>query len=265
LDITQYTNISFVSGTANTFSYSIPILNFDSSGPPNCIPVPLNNVTLLYAAQEWLGGRLGFSVLAPLSTGAPLNQLRVVGTFVTGACTTGARVQWFELEWNNITALFNLRQQGVSPISILNTGALLWMPSIVQDKYGNTLLSFSNSSVGSPSFIYPSLGSFARTADDTLGTMRYTLGGLVWATGSFPSPSISSNWGYSQVSVADHAQPVGRTFYSIGSFSPGTANSWRGQIAGIRMAGEIVERVYFGLDNCGQTATCTITILVGNS
>ncbi len=264
LDIVQYTNVSFLSGTADAYSYSIPLQNFDTSGPPNCIPVPITNVTL-YAAQEWLGGRLGFSVLAPLSTGAPLNQLRVVGAFVTGACTTGAQIQWFELAWNNITALFNLRQQGLSPGAILSTGAQLWLPSIVQDKYGNMLLSYSNSSAGHPNPIYPSLGSFGRTADDPLNTMRYNLGSLTWATGAFPSPSILSNWGYSQVSAADHAQPVGRTFYSIGAFSPGTSDAWRGQIAGIRMAGEIIERVYSALDNCGQTASCTITILVGNS
>ena len=46
LDVIMYENISFVHGNATGRSYSIPLTNFDSSGPSFCIPVPGVNTTL---------------------------------------------------------------------------------------------------------------------------------------------------------------------------------------------------------------------------
>jgi hypothetical protein len=151
LDVIMYENINFVHGNATGRSYSIPLTNFDSSGPSFCIPVPGTNTTL-YAGQEWLGGRLTFN---PLSV-PYLGEFRVVGTFVTEACSAnGARVQWFELQFNNLTFQWEVRQQGVSLAT--PPSQYLWMPAIAQDKYGNIVLVYSNSSTTALGF-YPTLG-----------------------------------------------------------------------------------------------------------
>lgn len=254
LDVIEYDAINFGTGTANASSYSIPILNFDSSGASYCIPVPLSNTTKLYAAQEWLGGRLSFNVLAP----PYVAQYRVVGTFVTQACT-GARVQWFELEFNFATRQWILRQEGLTPIL---PGAYLWMPAIAEDKYGNILLAFSNSSASDLAY-FPSLGAYSRVADDPLNSLRTAAGPFVWAAGSAPGP-LSSAWGYSSVAIADPAPPVGRTFYTMGSYSPPAANVWQGFTAQLVMQGDIVQRNVLGEDYCGQTQTCEFFILDGN-
>lgn len=255
LDIAEYTAIDFNLGMANMSSYSLQITNFDSSGPSFCIPVPqINGTTLLYAGQEWLGGRLSYNALSP----PYLGEFRVVGTFVTTACT-GARVQWFELEFDFGTRQWVLRQQGLTPIL---PGTYLWMPAISQDKYGNILLVFSNSSAADLSY-YPSLGAYSRVADDPLNSLRIASGGFVWAPGSAPGPSLST-WGYSSVLVADPASAVGRTFYAMGSYSPSAANVWQAYTAHIVMQGDIVQRNILGQDYCGQTQTCEFFILDGN-
>lgn len=255
LDIMEYDNINFAAGNATVSSYSLAITNFDSSGPRFCIPVP-DNSTQLYAGQEWLAGRLSFNGLSPPYTG----EFRVVGTFTTQACTN-ARVQWFELTFNNDTSLWQIRQQGVSPAT---PGQFLWMPAITQDRYGNMLLVYSNSSAADLNY-YPSLGAFSRSADDPLNTMRYLDGLLVWGEGGAPGPSATNGtWGIASQALPDIAQTVGRSFYVLGSRSPGnTVNTWQGLAAYIRMQGEIVQRNVMVEDVCGQTATCEFFILDG--
>jgi hypothetical protein len=254
LDVIEYTAINFGAGTANASSYSIPILDFDSSGPSYCIPVPFSNTTKLYAGQEWLGGRLSFNVL-----GLPyVAQYRVVGTFVTQACTQ-ARVQWFELEFNFGTSQWILRQEGLTPVL---PGTFLWMPTITQDKYGNILLAFSNSSSSDLAY-FPSLGAYSRVADDPLNSLRIAAGPFVWAAGSAPGPQ-ASGWGYTGAAIADPAASVGRTFYTMGSYSPPAANVWECFTAHLVMQGDIIQRNVLGEDYCGQTQTCEFFILDGN-
>jgi hypothetical protein len=255
LDILEYSNINFITGNVTLFSYSLEIINFDASGPSNCIAVPNSNITFLYSGKEWLGGRLSFNALVD----PYLGQYRVVGTFVTEACI-GGRIQWFELEWSTSTSQWIIRQQSVS----LNTPPeqYLWMPAISQDKYGNMVLIYSNSSL-TPLGFYPSLGAFSRTADDPLNTMRYATGSLVWAQGNSPSP-LTDFWGYTSMIIPDPAQPPGRSFYVIGSYSPGVVNVWQGLAAYIRIKGEIVQRNVLAEDVCGQMQTCEFFILLGN-
>jgi len=258
LDVIQYENISFVHGNATGRSYSIPLTNFDSSGPSFCIPVPGVNTTL-YAGQEWLGGRLTFN---PLS--APyLGEFRVVGTFVTEACSVnGARVQWFELRFNNATTFqWEVRQQGVSLAT--PPTQYLWMPAIAQDKYGNIILVYSNSSTSALGF-YPTLGAFSRVADDPLNFMRYANGALLWAPGQAPGPAWNSGWGYTSLVVADPAMSVGRSFYALGTYAPPTVNVWQGQTGYIQIRGEIIQRDVTGQDQCGQLQQCQFFILDGN-
>jgi len=258
LDVIQYENINFNLGMASASSYSIPLTNFDSSGPSDCIPTPGGGGALLYAGQEWLGGRLSFTALSPPYSG----EYRVVGTFVTEACT-GARVQWFELTFDNVTTnQWIVRQQGVSPFQE-PADQYLWMPAIAQDKYGNMVLTYSNSSTSSLNF-YPSLGAYSRTADDPLNTMRYSTGWLIWAIGQSPSPAASS-WGYTGMVVADPGQPVGRSFVAIGTYSPGTQNTWQGLTGYIRIQGEIIQRNVVAQDVCGQLQTCEFFILDGGT
>jgi hypothetical protein len=258
LDVITYDNIDYVHGNATGRSYSIPLTNFDSSGPSFCIPVPNTNTTL-YAGQEWLGGRLTFN---PLS--APyVGEFRVVGTFVTEACSTnGARIQWFELQFNSATTFqWEVRQQGVSLAT--PPSQYLWMPSIAQDKYGNIVLVYSNSSTTALGF-YPTLGAFSRVADDPLNFMRYSTGALLWAPGQSPGPAFNTGWGYTSVIVADTAMPVGRSFYAMGTYSPATVNAWQGQTAYLQIRGEIIERNIIGQDLCGNLQTCQFFILDGN-
>jgi hypothetical protein len=255
LDVIVYEDLDFINANATASSYSLPVTNFDSGGPRHCIPVP-DNSTQLYAGQEWLSGRLSFNGLSD----PYLGEYRVVGTFTTEACT-GARLQWFELSFNNATRQWQVRQQGVSPAT---PGQYLWVPAITQDKYGNMLLVYSNSSAADLSY-YPSLGAFSRTADDPLGTMRYAQGFLGWAQGSAPGPGATNGtWGVASQAVADPAQSAGRSFYALGSYSPGmTINTWWGRAVFIRMQGEIVRRNVLAEDVCGQTATCEFFILDG--
>jgi hypothetical protein len=255
LDILEYSNINFNTGNATLVSYSLAITNFDASGSSNCIAVPNSNTTFLYSGKEWLGGRLAFNALV----NPYLGEYRVVGTFVTEACI-GGRIQWFELEWSTSSSQWIVRQQGVS----LETPPeqYLWMPAISQDKYGNMVLIYSNSSLTSLGY-YPSLGAFSRSADDPLNIMRYATGSLVWGQGQSPSPLLD-NWGYTSMIIPDPAQPPGRSFYVIGSYSPGTVNVWQGLAAYIRIKGEIVQRNILAEDVCGQVQTCEFFILSGN-
>jgi hypothetical protein len=223
-----------------------------------CIPVPGVNTTL-YAGQEWLGGRLTFNPLA-----SPyLGEYRVVGTFVTEACSAnGARVQWFELRFNNATTFqWEVRQQGVSLAT--PPTQYLWMPAIAQDKYGNIILVYSNSSTSALGF-YPTLGAFSRVADDPLNFMRYATGALLWAPGQAPGPAWNSGWGYTSLVVADPAMSVGRSFYALGTYAPPTVNVWQGQTGYIQIRGEIIQRDITGQDQCGQLQQCQFFILDGN-
>lgn len=251
LDVIVYDDINFGANNASSTAYSIPLTNFDSSGPRFCIPVP-DNSTLLYAGQEWLSSRLSFNGLASPYVG----QYRVVGTFTTQACT-GARLQWFELTFNYIARQWQIRQQGVSPAT---PGLFLWMSAITQDKYGNMLLVYSNSSAANLNY-YPSLGAFSRSADDPLGTMRYAQGALVWSQGEAPAGPVNGTWGVASQAIADPAESVGRTFYALGSRT--RAATWQGVGARIRMQGEIVQRNVIVEDQCGQVATCEFFILDG--
>ena len=255
LDIMEYDDIDFVTGNATVSSYSLELTNFDSGGPIQCIPVP-DNSTHLYAGQEWLSGRLSFNGLSAPYVG----EYRVVGAFTTQACTN-ARLQWFELTLNIATKRWQMRQQSVSPAT---PGLFLWMPAITQDRYGNMLLVYSNSSAADLNY-YPSLGAFSRSADDPINTMRYAQGALVWGIGAGPGPSATNGtWGIASQALADPAQTVGRSFYALGSRSPGTAvDTWQGVTAYIRMQGEIVQRNIVVQDVCGQTATCEFFILDG--
>jgi hypothetical protein len=256
IDLIEYTNINFNLGTANTSSISIPVTsNFDSSGDAFCIPVPGGgNTTLLYAGQRGMSGRVTFNAFSAPYTG----QYRMVGTFTSHACSGNSRVNWFELNWNGLQWV--LRQEGVTPP--LTIGLNAWMPSISEDKYGNILLIYGNTS-STPLGYYPSLGAFSRSADDPLGLMRYATGSLLWGVGTAPSP-IQNAWGYNSVAVTDPAQNVGRSFYALGSYSPGIVNVWQGRAAYIRIKGEIVQRNVLGQDVCGQTQTCEFFILIGN-
>lgn len=257
LDVIEYTNIDFDQGTASESTYSIQLTSFDSSGPSYCIPVPGgSNITLLYAGQEWLGGRLSFRTLSvPYD-----NQYRVVGTFVTEACI-GGRIQWFELEFNFGTSQWIVRQQGVTPEA--PPEQYLWMPAISEDKYGNIVIVFSNSSTTALGY-YPSLGAYTRVADDPLNTLRVAFGPFVWGGGQSPSPA-ERHWGYSSDIVADPAQSVGRSFYAVGSYSPGTVNVWQALTAYLRITGDIIQRQVTGQDLCGQIQSCQFFILDGNS
>lgn len=251
LDVIVYDDINFGASNASSTAYSIPLTNFDSSGARFCIPVP-DNSTLLYAGQEWLSSRLSFNGLAPPYAG----QYRIVGTFTTQACT-GARLQWFELTFNYIARQWQIRQQGVSPAT---PGLFLWMSAITQDKYGNMLLIYSNSSAANLNY-YPSLGAFSRSADDPLGTMRYAQGSLVWSQGEAPAGPVNGTWGVASQAIADPTESVGRTFYALGSRT--RASTWEGVGARIRMQGEIVQRNVIVEDQCGQVATCEFFILDG--
>ena len=257
IDLIEYTNINFNTGTANASSQSMPVTtDFDSSGAAYCIPVPGAplNVTALYAGQRGLSGKVFFNALATPYTG----QYRMVGTFTSAACSGNARIVWFELQWNS--GIWTLRQQGQTPTITIGLNA--WMPSISEDKYGNMLLIYGNTS-STPLGFFPSLGAYSRSADDPLGQMRYATGSLLWGAGQSPAP-LQSAWGYNSVAVTDPAQGVGRSFYTLGSYSPGVVNVWQGRAAYIRIKGEIVQRNVLGQDVCGQTQTCEFFILIGS-
>jgi hypothetical protein len=259
LDVMQY--FLAPNGNLSYTAYSIPINTINMGGVEKCIPVPNSGSTLLYSGLQWMGSA-AFNTINALANPDDDPPYRLYGTFVTNACGgNGGNIFWFELYWNNATSQFAVRQQGVTP---QYPGAYFFLPSIAQDLYGNMVMVFSNSSATTLGY-FPSMSSFSRAADDPLGTMRYALGQLVWAQGSAPGPSpISSDgWGWSQVVVADPTSTTGRQFYAVGSYAPPTANTWEGMVGGIRMTGEIVQRVYEGLDVCGQVKTCTFFINVG--
>lgn len=259
LDILQY----FVapSGNLSYTLYSIPVNTFSMAGVDYCIPVPNSGTVKLYSGIQWMGSA-AFNTINALSNPDDDPPYRLYGTFVSNACSdNGGNIFWFELYWNNGTSQFALRQQGVTP---QYPGAYLFLPSMAQDLYGNMVLIFSNSSATTLGY-YPSLSAFGRVADDPLGTMRYTPNGqLVWAPGFSPGPLAGSGWGWSQIVVADPTSSVGRQFYAVGSYAPLTANTWEGFLSVIRMTGEIIQRVYEGLDVCGQVKLCTFFINVGN-
>lgn len=259
VDILQY----FINtgGNLSYTLYSIPINTINMGGTEYCIPIPNSGTTKLYSGLQWMGSA-AFNTINALANPDLDPPYRLYGAFTTNACgANGGNIFWFELFWNNATSQFAVRQQGVTP---QYPGAYFFLPSIAQDLYGNMVITFSNSSASTLGY-YPSMSAFSRAADDPLGTMRYTLGQLVWAQGSAPGPvqAASSGWGWNQVVVADPTSSVGRQFYAVGSYAPPTANTWEGMIGGIRMTGEIVQRVYEGLDVCGQVKTCTFFINVG--
>lgn len=254
LDILQY----FIAnnGTLTYNYYSLAMNAFDSSGDEYCIPVP-GSTNVLYAGQQWMSSA-SFNTINALANPSE-SPYRLYGAFSSSACNTnGGQLFWFELMWSSNTSTWIVRQQGNTPSF---PGTFLWLPSIAQDLYGNMVMTFSNSSATTLGY-FPSMSAFSRAADDPLGNMRFVLGQLVWAQGGSPGP-IGEGWGWSQKVVADPSSSVGRQFYAIGSYSPTSVNTWEASVGIIRIQGEIIQRIYEGLDVCGQVKHCTFFINVG--
>lgn len=252
IDVVHCTAVDFDGSSATCAGYTVAIAEFNSadtacSASDACIQTP--GSVLLDPLRETLMHRAAFRRIPECN-----DAMRIAATFTTDANGVGnAKVRWLELEYNDTTQLFALRQEGVVNPDLDSR----WMPSITLDAQGNALLIYSVSS-GSTS---PSLRASSRFQDDPLGSMR---GEVEWATGSTwvdPVGPSANRWGDYFAVAADPSNNA--TFFGIGEYA-GASGTWLIRLTRFTLTGNTIHRTWYAEDTCLSNATCVQEIVLGD-
>lgn len=252
VDVVHCITIDFDGASATCNGYTIAIGEFNSasnacSAPDACIETP--GAVFLDPVREVLTHRLVFRNI-PECDGAQ----RLYASFTSDANgIANAKVRWVEFELNDVSGLFELRQEGTINPDLLYR----WMPSITVDRYGNALLLYSVSS----NSVSPSLRASSRLQDDPLGMMRGEIeiaAGMTWQDPTGPG---ANRWGdYFSVSVDPQEDYV---FFSIGQYA-GASGTWLVEVTRFVMRGNTIERTFFAEDACLSNDTCMHHITLGD-
>jgi hypothetical protein len=227
IQVEHWTNINFTTRDYVALRYTISITDFDST----YVPIQTPGGVLLDPRRENVMPRLMFQTQHNLTT---------------AVFTAQGQVVWVELKWqtptNILAARFVLSQQNRTQAGPL--GLQRWLPTAMTDTYGTLVIGYN---AANNDTVWPSMYAASRLMNDPQNRLREEVS--VYEGTS--SPFGSEEWG----PWASLSSVVPREFLFSGQVSQGLHVARR-----LRITGNIIERTFFGENQCNITTCIQIII-----